>query len=195
MPLRRTGLLVPGGTITCMELTHDCAYTLDEALAGTEAPHDVYSELRLIPVMYHGFDGHEHRGQLVLHRELIDDVLSIFEELFSREFPLQSVIPIVAFGWDDTLSMIANNSSAFNYRTISGTGRLSSHALGRAIDINPVQNPCVTEQKVAPRGATYDPGVAGTVTEEVANLFRMRGWVWGGDWTSLRDWQHFEKRS
>lgn len=37
---------------------------------------------------------------------------------------------------NDNKSMSANNTSAFNYRVISGTKKLSNHSYGLAIDIN-----------------------------------------------------------
>ena len=89
--------------------------------------------------------------------------------------------------------MLANNTSAFNYRTIAGTTRLSNHATGRAIDINPMLNPFMRDAYVAPSGATYDTKISGTVTEKIAEIFKSRGWSWGGDWTDRKDWQHFER--
>lgn len=91
--------------------------------------------------------------------------------------------------------MADNNSSAFNYRTAVGKTNLSRHAFGRAIDINPVQNPYVKGGLVLPPGAVYDTGVRGTLLPDgvVVQAFEKRGWTWGGRWTTLKDWHHFEK--
>ena len=91
--------------------------------------------------------------------------------------------------------MAANNTSAFNYRTIAGTVRLSNHASGRAIDINPRQNPYIKGQVVQPPGAKYEPNAEGTLTEEhpVVRAFLKLGWAWGGHWTTTQDYQHLEK--
>jgi hypothetical protein len=91
--------------------------------------------------------------------------------------------------------MEANNTSSFNYREVTGGGRLSNHAYGRAVDINTFFNPYVKGSIVLPRGATYDPKVAGTFTAEsrLVREFLRLGWAWGGNWTSPRDYQHFEK--
>jgi hypothetical protein len=45
------------------------------------------------------------------------------------------------YSGDDDRSMAANNTSAFNCRKVAGTSKWSEHAYGRAIDVNPVQNP------------------------------------------------------
>ena len=106
--------------------------------------------------------------------------------------------PIVRYGWSDEASMAADNTSAFNYRLIAGTDRLSRHATGRALDINPRRNPAVyPDGRIAPAGAVYRPGSPGTFTGEhpVVLAFRERGWRWGGDFTHLQDYHHFEKRA
>jgi hypothetical protein len=91
--------------------------------------------------------------------------------------------------------MEADNTSAFNYREVTGGGRLSNHAYGRAIDINTFENPYVKGDIVLPNGSHYDPKVAGTFDADsvIVREFLRLGWAWGGNWTSPRDYQHFEK--
>ena len=91
--------------------------------------------------------------------------------------------------------MEANNTSAFNYRPVTGGTRLSNHAYGRAIDINTFLNPYIKGDIVLPHGARYDPNIEGTFTSEnpIVKTFIQLGWQWGGDWTDLKDYQHFEK--
>jgi hypothetical protein len=166
------------------------------AVAGTEAPQEILGALRLILVPYCGFDGRERLGQLVVHGELVTDLEEIFALMRRLRFPLCRVEPIVRFGWSDEASMAADNSSAFNYRTVAGTDRLSRHALGRAVDINPRENPAIyPEGRVAPEGALWRPGRPGVFApgHPVVRAFRERGWTWGGDFTHLRDYHHFEK--
>lgn len=176
-----------------------CFRSLDEAVQGLDFPREIFETLVLLDVRYVSFDGRVHQGQVVLHRDLKDDVQEIFASLLEIRFPIMSVIPMVAFGWDDDASMNANNSSSFNYRVIAGTDRLSEHAEGIALDINPLQNPFVGKDGTrSPCGAVYDPSVPGTITKNgpVVALFRARGWEWGGGWFKMygiRDYQHFEK--
>lgn len=153
--------------------------------------------LVLVRVLYLGFDGDQHVGQLVVHRDIAADIVWIFQQLFLHGFPIASIVPIVAFGWSDERSMAANNTSGLNYRYIAGTVRLSMHAYGLAIDINPWQNPCCSNGVWVPPGARYDPSVLGTITADsiVVALFRSRGWLWGGNcWEhGPFDPQHFFK--
>jgi len=168
--------------------------SLEEALTGKEIPDDIREVLALIPVPFFSFDGEVREGQLVVHRELEKEVQDIFKKLVDTRFPIKQIAPVVAYGWDDDASMADNNTSAFNYRVIFNTDRLSNHSYGRAIDINPLQNPYVlSDGTVMPKGAHYDLLQPGTITAEVADLFRLRGWSWGGDWKDRKDWQHFEK--
>jgi hypothetical protein len=92
--------------------------------------------------------------------------------------------------------MAANNTSAFNYRRVYGTRRLSLHATGHAIDINPIQNPVIyATGRISPRGAVYQPGTAGTFWEAspIVRAFMDRGWFWGGHFESMVDAHHFQK--
>lgn len=171
--------------------------SLDEALEGCAVPVEIRESLALIDVPYLSFGNDVRQGQLVLHKELTSDIEKIFNELVRMQFPIEKIEPLSTYGWDDDASMAANNTSAFNYRLIPETDRLSNHSLGRAIDINPVQNPYRSYSgKLYPPNATYDPAAPGTMTGEgdVVMLFKRMGWEWGGDWTSVVDYQHFEKR-
>lgn len=157
-------------------------------------PPKVYRTLALLTVYYYSFDGEIHQGQLVVHRSLKAEMKEIFTKLLRMRFPIEKVVPISKYGWDDEASMADNNSSAFNYRFILGTERLSNHSFGLALDLNPVQNPYFARDgRVYPDGAAYNLGVPGTVTPEVVALFKEKGWMWGGDWTVPIDYQHFEK--
>jgi peptidoglycan L-alanyl-D-glutamate endopeptidase CwlK len=174
----------------------DSAMGFAQAVTGTAAPKEVLDCLRLIDVRYCGFDGHRRRGQIVIHRELAGELQGLFLLMEEVRFPVAGAIPIVCFGWSDEASMAADNSSAFNYRPIAGTDRLSRHALGRAVDINPRENPAIyPDNRIAPAGAVWQPGKPGTFTQDhpVVRAFREKGWRWGGEFTHLRDYHHFEK--
>jgi peptidoglycan L-alanyl-D-glutamate endopeptidase CwlK len=174
----------------------DSAMDFVQSVAGTAAPPEVLDRLCLIDVRYCGFDGRLHKGQLVIHRELAGELQGLFLLMEQWRFPVAGAAPIVHFGWSDAASMAADNSSAFNYRPIAGTDRLSRHALGRAVDINPRENPAIyPDNRIAPAGAVWQPGQPGTFTKDhpVVRAFRKKGWSWGGEFTHLRDYHHFEK--
>ncbi len=158
----------------------------------------VYRTLTLLTVYYYSFDGKVHQGQLVVHRALKAELKKVFAKLFEMRFPIEKVIPVSVYGWDDEASMADNNSSAFNFRPIQRKKDLcwSEHAFGWALDLNPRINPFEDEQGVIlPTGAIYDLSVPGTIApdSEVVRLFLELGWTWGGNWISIKDYQHFQK--
>lgn len=174
----------------------DSDMTFESAISGTKAPVELIDSLVLINVDYYGFDGKLHKGQLIVNIAVKDDVLEAFEIMKNERFPIQKVIPIVKFNWDDYESMKNNNTSSFNYRFIAGTQRLSHHATGRAVDINPRQNPVIyNDGKISPSGAKYNVSKEGTLTSDcsVVKFLKSKGWRWGGDWTSFKDYHHFDK--
>lgn len=169
--------------------------TLPQALAGSSAPPEILARLALLELSFFDFEGELQRGQLVVARDLADEVRDIFADVLAARFPVFGMTPVVAFDWSDDASMEANNCSAFNFRSKVGKSELSAHALGRAIDINPRQNPYMRGELTLPPGAVYDLRAAGTLLAAgpVVRAFEARGWVWGGRWTSLGDYHHFEK--
>ncbi len=174
----------------------DSDMTRSEALGENEFPKDVLAQMEVVKVRYLGFDGHEHVGQIVVHREVAEEVIEIFAEIRKAEFPISQVVPIVAYGWKDQDSIDDQNSSGFNYRKTEGPGIsgtiLSRHSFGKAIDLNPFQNPFVAANGDSPR--PYMPGEKGVLTADSApvKIFKKYGWKWGGDWRGAKDYQHFE---
>jgi hypothetical protein len=174
----------------------DSRMTFDEATAGTRAPREIIGKLCLVEVRYRAFDGRLHQGQLIVHQEVKTDIVEIFGLLEQRAFPVYQVIPIVKYDWSDDLSMADNNTSAFNYRLVLGTDRLSNHAFGKAVDINPYLNPVIDEDgRIDPPGASYIPERAGTFDDShpVVHEFLNRGWRWGGHFRPKIDYHHFDK--
>jgi len=163
-----------------------------------------YEELRYVSVSYWGFDGETHTGELIVNKAIAEDIVAIFEDLYTAKYPIERMVLIDEYQADDNDSMADNNSSAFNYRVIDdGSGRLSKHSYGLAIDINPLYNPYVRDVDgvtvVSPEnGADYaDRSLdcdyyirEGDVCYEA---FLSRGFTWGGDWKSQKDYQHFQK--
>jgi D-alanyl-D-alanine carboxypeptidase len=157
-----------------------------------------FEELRLLRLRHYGFDGRVHPGELVVNAALADEVFEIFERIFAAAFPIESLRRIDDYEADDEASMAANNSSGFNFRLIDGTATLSQHAQGRAIDINPLQNPWLRGPRVDPAaGRDYldrtqvRPGMI-VRPGPVVEAFERAGWAWGGD-LAQPDYHHFSK--
>jgi len=161
-------------------------------------------DLRWLHVMHYGFDGEIHEGELIVNREVAHDVLEIFRELFAIKYPIEKIRLIDEYDAEDEASMEDNNSSAFCYRTIAESDTLSNHALGLAIDINPLYNPYVYTRK---DGTTFlqPENAEEYVDRELENpyyikkdddcyrIFTEHGFTWGGEWKGKKDYQHFEK--
>ena len=157
--------------------------------------------LRRVDVDHIGFDGQTHRGELIVHEDLVPDVITIFEQLYQLGYPIEKMHTVDHYpAADDELSMEDNNSSAFNRRGIPGTNQWSQHAYGRAIDLNPLFNPCVyASGAFQPKNAAAyldrsrtDPGLL-RGGDPAVHVFADRGWRWGGYWTTPIDYQHFER--
>lgn len=176
-----------------------------EGLSYKENRDIILERLRYITIAYYDFGGRLREGELMVNRKIAEDILEIFYELYQNRYPLERVALIDEYGASDERSMEANNTSAFNYRTIAGTDILSLHAYGMAVDINPRINPCVTPENVTPKnGAKYalrDPDQCQGKYKDymiqkddwIYTLFKSRGFQWGGDWKTIKDYQHFER--
>lgn len=157
------------------------------------------SDLRAVEVDHVDFSGAHNRGTLVVHATVADGIVEVFDHLYNARYPIESIRPIDVFAGDDDASMAANNTSGFNCRAITGGTAWSRHAYGRAIDINPRQNPYVSGQQVLPpQGsdfvdrATYHPAMVRR-GDIVVRAFADEGWSWGGDFRTIKDYQHFER--
>jgi hypothetical protein len=154
--------------------------------------------LRLVEVAHLGFDGATRAGRIIVHADYAEAIAHLFAELLAARFPIERIEPIDAYGADDERSMAANNTSGFNGREIARMpGVWSEHAYGRAIDLNPVQNPYLVAGTVHPSaGAAYlDRGrdASGMIHADgvVVRAFAAIGWSWGGLWTDPVDYHHF----
>lgn len=159
------------------------------------------SDLRHLTLSYVDRTGAARTGGMVVHADVADDVVEVFRRLYEARFPITRMRLVDAYGGDDDRSMAADNTSGYNCRTVAGQTTWSDHAYGRAVDINPVQNPYVTAAGVLPpagaayvetdrsAGARTAPGVIAR-GDVVTEAFAAVGWEWGGLW-SEPDYQHF----
>lgn len=171
------------------------SYPLDAAIA--------LEELVYIRILHKGFDAETHVGEIIMNRALAEDMVEIFWELYQIDYPIEKMVLVDEYEADDDMSMAANNSSAFNYRYIAGSNRLSLHSQGLAIDINPLYNPYITTingtKAILPdNGTIYEDRELQNPyyirkDDEVYKAFMNRGFTWGGDWVNSKDYQHFQK--
>lgn len=174
----------------------DCSFK-DEKIVSWE-------DLRYLQVLHCDEEGNAIVGELVCNVAIAEDLLQIFKELYYAGYPIEKMRLIEYYDGDDEASMLDNNTSCFNQRSITAGGRVSKHSYGLAIDINPKYNPYY---KLNASGkANIKPESSADYLDRAADfpckilkgdlcyrLFRQHGFYWGGEWASGKDYQHFEK--
>ena len=167
------------------------------------------SDLRYLKMLHMNFNNDIQVGEMIVNKSVADEVLGIFKSLFSDGYQIYSMYLIDDFweknaGTADWNSIEANNTSCFCYRAATGGSKLSKHALGRAIDINPMQNPYVTYKDGKPQyshsnakdyvsNRSSKKAHVITTSDKAYKAFTKKGWSWGGNWSSPKDYQHFQK--
>lgn len=187
---------------TVIDRITGCSYPV---LEDSESIEIGYDDLSFVVVQYVDFDFETRQGEIICNNSIAQDLVEIFYELYRNEYQLESIALIEEFGGDDYASCEANNTSCFNYREVVGSSSLSKHALGLAIDINPLYNPYITYNSDGTENI-YPENAADYVDRSKAfpykidendlcyKLFTEHGFTWGGHWNSVKDYQHFQKK-
>ncbi|MBQ9230248.1 MAG: M15 family metallopeptidase [Prevotella sp.] len=181
---------------TLLSLLLLCSVTVFSQPAGVT--------LDTLHIKHIDFQGKTQTGVLICNQKIADDLREIFAELYRARYPIERIRPISEYGDDDERSMRANNTSCYCYRVVEGSTRLSNHARGLAIDVNPLYNPCVRRKKdgtLLIQPATGKPYVNRAKAFKYKinkddlcyRLFIQHGFKWGGNWRTVKDYQHFEK--
>ena len=204
-----------------MEPIPETVWQSMQGRSWTENPYVRYDSLMYLTLPYYDFNYNIQIGHMVCATAVAEDVVNIFSELFDIKYPIERMEPIdgyydgltAEFDTPDRNSMGHNNTSCFCYRVVSGSSKLSNHAFGRAIDLNPKTNPWERNGSVSPRNAQMYArrGQTAAATDftnwtdveraacigtdtEVYRIFRKYGWEWGGEiWGTEHDYQHFQK--
>ena len=156
-------------------------------------------QLRRVNLTYWDFTGARRQGSIVVHQSWAPYVAGVFQRLYQVRFQMRVVEPITEWsGPGDDRADRENRTSGFICRPVTGGSGWSHHSYGWAIDVNPVQNPYVNGGVVVPDPEGRDYLARGQVApamirsgDAVVNAFASIGWVWGGNWSSLRDYMHF----
>lgn len=159
------------------------------------------SGLRYLKLLHRNAEGRTQLGEMVVNEKIADKVVGVFRKLYEAGYRIERLVLVDDYDGDDERSMEANNTSSFNYRTVPGQKRMSKHAQGLAIDLNPRYNPYVTRRGISPKnGKEYannrdrrkDIPYKIDHQDLAYRLFKAEGFSWGGDWSYSKDYQHFE---
>jgi hypothetical protein len=188
---------LPGYTSSVREIDADLAARM-RGVSWHEGCPVAIVDLRLVEVDHVGFDGYAHRGRLVVHADATGAITEAFRRMYDARFPIERVTLVDDAGGSDDAAMAANLTTAFNCRAVTGGSGWSEHSYGRAIDINPLQNPYVSSRGTVlpPGGRAHldrSSGAIGMIVDggPAVTAFDAVGWQWGGRWRAIKDYQHF----
>ena len=162
-------------------------------------------DLRYLRVKHIGFNGEEKMGEIIVHKEVSNEVAEIFKALYDVGYPIKKMRLVSDYKGSDWQSIESDNTSAFNCRLATGSKKWSKHSYGKAIDINPIENPYISRkgyishkasliyrQRVHTKSTYADKAVL-LKNDKAVKIFKQYGWKWGGDWSGVKDYQHFSK--
>jgi len=163
------------------------------------------NDLRYLRMTYRDFSGGERQGEMVVHKAVASEVTQIFEELYTTSYPIRKMRLVSDYNGNDWQSIEADNTSAFNCRKATGSKHWSKHSYGRAIDLNSIENPYISRsgriahkaslqyrKRVHRNNTSADKAVL-LRHDKAVRIFKKYGWKWGGDWSGVKDYQHFSK--
>ncbi|MEN8726523.1 MAG: M15 family metallopeptidase [Sulfurovum sp.] len=162
-------------------------------------------DLRYLRVKHINFNGEDQMGEIIVHKEISVEVTEIFEALYHVGYPIKKMKLVSDYKGSDWQSIESDNTSAFNCRAATGSKKWSKHSYGKAIDINPIENPYIsrkgyishkassTYRKRVHKNATYADKAVLLKNDKAVQIFKKYGWKWGGDWSGVKDYQHFSK--
>ncbi len=162
-------------------------------------------DLRYLRIGYLDFNGQSKEGELIVHKDVSVEVTKIFEALYEMDYPIKKMRLVSDYKANDWQSIEADNTSAFNCRNATGSKKWSKHSYGKAIDINPIENPYIARsgrishkeslqyRKRVHTKDTYADKAVLLKNDKATRIFKKYGWKWGGDWSGVKDYQHFSK--
>ena len=162
-------------------------------------------DLRYLRIKHLNFKGKTVMGEMIVHKNVASEVVQIFDELYDIGYPVDKMKLVSAYKGNDWQSIESGNTSAFNCRNATGSKKWSKHSYGKAIDINPIENPYIARngrishkaslkyRKRVHKNNTYSDKALLLKSDKATKIFKKYGWKWGGDWSRVKDYQHFSK--
>jgi hypothetical protein len=162
-------------------------------------------DLRYLRLKYLDFKGETREGEMIVHKTVASEVVNIFNELYTINYPIHKMKLVSTYKANDWQSIESDNTSAFNCRNATGSKKWSKHSYGKAIDINPIENPYISRsgrishkaslqyRKRVHKNNTFSDKALLLKHDKATQIFKKHGWKWGGDWSGVKDYQHFSK--
>jgi len=190
------------------EITNDIKERMVQGNSWQKGCPVALSDLRYLTMDYLNFNGQYQQGEMIVHADVADEVVEIFEHLYTMNYAIHKMELVSNYGGNDWQSIEADNTSAFNCRPVTGKKKKwSKHAYGKAIDINPIANPYISRSGHISHKASeqyrnrkhkdiYNLSDRALLmaNDPATELFKSYGWKWGGDWNTIKDYQHFVKK-
>ncbi|MEA1880145.1 MAG: M15 family metallopeptidase [Campylobacterota bacterium] len=162
-------------------------------------------DLRYLHIKHLNFQGKTVLGEMIVHKDVAREVVDLFYELYEMQYPIYKMDLISKYRGNDWQSIESGNTSAFNCRNATGSKKWSKHSYGKAIDINPIENPYIARngyishkasekyRKRVHKNRGYADKAVLLKNDKATKIFEKYGWKWGGDWSGVKDYQHFSK--
>jgi len=160
-------------------------------------------DLRYLHLKYINFQGKDAIGEMIVHKDVSQEVVAIFDALYTIKYPIHKMKLVSDYKGSDWQSIEADNTSAFNCRKATGSKKWSKHSYGKAIDLNAIENPYIArsgyishkaslkyKKRVHKNSTSPDKAVL-LRNDKATKIFKKYGWKWGGDWSGVKDYQHF----
>jgi len=162
-------------------------------------------DLRYLRMTHIDFRGKNVVGEIIVHKDVSVEVTKIFKSLYTIGYPVKKMRLVSDYKGNDWQSIEADNTSAFNCRKATGSKNWSKHSYGKAIDINPIENPYISRsgrishkeslkyRKRVHKNSTLADKAVLLKNDRATRTFKKYRWKWGGDWPGVKDYQHFSK--
>ena len=150
-------------------------YLFPNGIPTTQA--ECSSYITTVPVALTSRDGTKTTGNISVHKSLASDVQDVFQKVQNAGFKIYE-------------------ASGYSYRKMNngGSGKLSHHSYGVAIDINVNEN-YSHRGSVIYAGSFWNPSKSEfsiPTNGALVSAFEAKGWKWGGKWSgNYQDYMHF----
>lgn len=190
----------------------DIPESVKKVIIGNTVPEDkkeVLNDLSYLTIPYVDFKGAVKQGHLLVNKNIADEVLYLFQDLYNIKYPIEKMEIIDAYKNEEG----ANKSS--EYKAIDDNNTYSfyylsenSHSTGNTIAINPKINPKVEngnpghknaikyanrEQSKMDKWRQEEKDACIEKDSEAYKIFAKYGFVWAGENGENPNYMDFEK--